>query len=76
MQKTESIHDDIALLYEGLVEMVSHSETTPDITLSVLSKVLVLLALASGRDKEQFLAQMEHVWEFENFFQPDSSEKH
>jgi len=76
MQTPKSSPDDVALFYEGMVQMVSHSEITPEITLSVLAKVIVLLALAAGRDKEQFLAQMEHVWEFENFFQPDSSEKH
>jgi len=72
----ESNPKDVALFYEGIVEMVSHSEVDLPATLAVLSKVLVLLTMSTGKTKEQFFEQIEYVWEFENFFQPDSSEKH
>ena len=72
----ESNAKDIALLYEGMVDVVNHSEVGLKATQAVLTKVLVLLALSSGTTKQEFFDQLEHVWEFENFFQPDSSEKH
>jgi hypothetical protein len=76
MPKLESANEDIAMFYEGIVEMVSHSEVDVSATLAVLSKVLVLLSMSTGEDKEKFFERMEYVWEFENFFQPDSNEKH
>jgi len=62
------------MLYEGMVDMINHSELGIKATQAVLTKVLVLLALSSGSSKQEFLDQLEYVWEFENFFQPD--EKH
>ena len=76
MQNTELNPRDISLLYEGMVDMINHSELGIKATQAVLTKVLVLLALSSGANKQEFLDQLEYVWEFENFFQPDSSEKH
>ena len=76
MQKMESNPKDIALFYEGVVEMVSHSEVDVTATLAVLTKVLVLLNMSTGKTKEQFFEQLDYVWEFENFFQPESNEKH
>ena len=72
----ESSPKDIALLYEGMVDIVNHSEVGLKATQAVLSKVLVLLAMSSGSTKDEFFEQLEYVWQFENFFQPDSSEKH
>ena len=72
----ESSPKDIALLYEGMVDIVNHSEVGLKATQAVLSKVLVLLAMSSGSTKEEFFEQLEYVWQFENFFQPDSNEKH
>jgi hypothetical protein len=74
VQNTELNPRDIALLYEGMVDMINHSELGIKATQAVLTKVLVLLALSSGANKQEFLDQLEYVWEFENFFQPD--EKH
>lgn len=76
MQKMESTPKDIAMLYEGMVEIVNHSEVGIKATQAVLTKVLVLLAMSSGSTKQEFFEQLDYVWEFENFFQPDSSEKH
>lgn len=76
MQKLEPNIKDIALFYEGVVDMVSHSEVDLSATMAVLTKVLVLLAMSSGEDKEKFFDRIDYVWEFENFFQPDSDEKH
>ena len=76
MPNVESSPKDIALLYEGMVDIVNHSEAGLKATQAVLSKVLVLLAMSSGSTKEEFFEQLEYVWQFENFFQPDSSEKH
>ena len=76
MQNTELNPRDISLLYEGMVDMINHSELGIKATQAVLTKVLVLLALSSGTTKQEFFDQLEYVWEFENFFQPDSSEKH
>ena len=76
MPNVESNHKEIALFYEGIVEMVSHSEVDLSATLAVLTKVLVLLAMSSGEDKQKFFERVDYVWEFENFFQPDSNEKH
>jgi hypothetical protein len=72
----ESTPKDIAMLYEGMVEIVNHSEVGIKATQAVLTKVLVLLAMSSGSTKQEFFEQLDYVWEFENFFQPDSSEKH
>jgi hypothetical protein len=72
----ESTPKDIALLYEGMIEIVNHSEVGIKATQAVLTKVLVLLAMSSGSTKQEFFEQLDYVWEFENFFQPDSSEKH
>ena len=74
MQNTELNPRDISLLYEGMVDMINHSELGIKATQAVLTKVLVLLALSSGTTKQEFLDQLEYVWEFENFFQLD--EKH
>jgi hypothetical protein len=74
VQNTELNPRDISLLYEGMVDMINHSELGIKATQAVLTKVLVLLALSSGANKQEFLDQLEYVWEFENFFQPD--EKH
>lgn len=76
MQNVESNRKEIEMLYEGLVEIVNHSQMDADYTIGVLAKVLVLLAIASGRDKQQFMDQMGYVWDFETFFQPESHEKH
>lgn len=76
MPNVESNIKDINLLYEGMVDMVSHSEVGIKAAQAVLSKVLVLLAMSSGSTKQEFFEQLEYVWEFENFFQPDSNEKH
>ena len=76
MPNMESNPKNIALFYEGIVEMVSHSEVDLSATLAVLTKVLVLLAMSSGEDKNKFFERVDYVWEFENFFQPDSNEKH
>jgi hypothetical protein len=74
VQSTELNPRDISLLYEGMVDVVNHSEVGLKATQAVLTKVLVLLALSSGTTKQEFFDQLEYVWEFENFFQPD--EKH
>ena len=74
MQNTELNPRDISLLYEGMVDMINHSELGIKATQAVLTKVLVLLALSSGTTKQEFFDQLEYVWEFENFFQLD--EKH
>ena len=74
MQNTELNPRDISLLYEGMVDMINHSELGIKATQAVLTKVLVLLALSSGANKQEFLDQLEYVLEFENFFQLD--EKH
>jgi hypothetical protein len=74
VQNTELNPRDISLLYEGMVDMINHSELGIKATQAVLTKVLVLLALSSGTTKQEFFDQLEYVWEFENFFQLD--EKH
>jgi hypothetical protein len=70
VQNTELNPRDISLLYEGMVDMINHSEVGIKATQAVLTKVLVLLALSSGATKQEFFDQLEYVWEFENFFQP------
>jgi hypothetical protein len=42
----------------------------------VLTKVLVLLSLSTGVKKSDFFERIDYVWEYENFFQPDSDEVH
>jgi len=56
--------------------MVSHTELTPQEATAVLTKVLVLLSLSTGVKKSDFFERLEYVWEYENFFQPDSDEVH
>jgi tRNA A37 threonylcarbamoyltransferase TsaD len=76
MEEEQATAKELSMLYEGLVETVNHSEAGHNATLAVMSKVLVLLALSGGETKESFFERLDYVWEFENFFQPDSNEKH
>ena len=75
MEET-SAPKELSMFYEGLVEMVSHTELTPQEAMAVLIKVLVLLSLSTGVKKSDFFERLEYVWEYENFFQPDSDEVH
>jgi len=72
----QSAPKELAMFYEGLVEMVSHTELTPQEATAVLVKVLVLLSLSTGVKKSDFFERIDYVWEYENFFQPDSDEVH
>jgi hypothetical protein len=67
---------ELSMFYEGIVEMVSHAELTPQEAIAVLTKVLVLLSMSTGANKQDFFDRLEYVWEYENFFQPDSDEVH
>ena len=72
----QSAPKELSMFYEGLVEMVSHTELTPPEAMAVLIKVLVLLSLSTGVKKQDFFDRLDYVWEYENFFQPDSDEVH
>jgi len=67
---------ELSMFYEGIVEMVSHTELSPQEAVAVLTKVLVLLSMSTGVNKQDFFDRLEYVWEYENFFQPDSDEVH
>jgi len=67
---------ELSMFYEGIVEMVSHTELSPQEAIAVLTKVLVLLSMSTGANKQDFFDRLEYVWEYENFFQPDSDEVH
>lgn len=67
---------DLKLFYEALIEMVSHTELSPTESTAVITKVLVLLSLSTGVKKQDFFERLDYVWEYENFFQPDSDEVH
>ena len=67
---------ELSMFYEGIVEMVSHTELSPQEAIAVLTKVLVLLSMSTGSNKHDFFDRLEYVWEYENFFQPDSDEVH
>ena len=67
-------HKEMSMLYEGLIHLMNHAETSPQETLAVLVKVAVLTALASGEDKQGFMDKVGYVWDYENFNQPDSKE--
>jgi hypothetical protein len=67
---------ELSMFYEGIVEMVSHTELSPQEAIAVLTKVLVLLSMSTGANKHDFFDRLEYVWEYENFFQPDSDEVH
>lgn len=67
---------ELAMFYEGLVDMVSHTELAPQEAVAVLIKVLVLLSISTGTNKQDFFDRLDYVWEYENFFQPDSDEVH
>ena len=72
----QSAPKELSMFYEGLVEMVSHTELTPPEAMAVLIKVLVLLSISTGTNKQDFFDRLDYVWEYENFFQPDSDEVH
>ena len=72
----QSAPKELTMFYEGLVEMVSHTELNPHAAMAVLTKVLVLIAMSTGTNKQDFFNRLDHVWEYENFFQPDSDEVH
>ena len=76
VMEQQSAPKELAMFYEGLVEMVSHTELTPQEAMAVLTKVLVLLSLSTGTNKQDFFERIDYVWEYENFFQPDSDEVH
>lgn len=67
-------HKEISMLYEGLIHLMNHAETSPQETLAVLVKVAVLTAIASSEDKQGFIDKVGYVWDYENFNQPDSKE--
>ena len=67
-------HKEMSMLYEGLIHLMTHAETSPQETLAVLVKVAVLTALASCEDKQGFIDKVGYVWDYENFNQPDSKE--
>ena len=67
-------HKEMSMLYEGLIHLMNHAETSPQETLAVLVKVAVLTALASGEGKQGFIDKVGYVWDYENFNQPDSKE--
>jgi hypothetical protein len=72
----QSAPKELSMFYEGIVEMVSHTELAPQEAIAVLIKVLVLLSMSTGTNKQDFFERLEYVWEYENFFQPDSDEVH
>ena len=72
----QSAPKELSMFYEGIVEMVSHTELAPQEAVAVLTKVLVLLSMSTGASKQDFFERLEYVWEYENFFQPDSDEVH
>ena len=72
----QSAPKELSMFYEGIVEMVSHTELAPQEAVAVLTKVLVLLSMSTGTNKQDFFERLEYVWEYENFFQPDSDEVH
>jgi hypothetical protein len=76
MMEEQSAPKELSMFYEGLVEMVSHTELNAQAAMAVLTKVLVLLAMSTGTKKQDFFNRLDHVWEYENFFQPDSDEVH
>ena len=63
----QSAPKELSMFYEGLVEMVSHTELTPPEAMAVLIKVLVLLSLSTGVKKQDFFERLDYVWEYENF---------
>ena len=46
---------ELSMFYEGIVEMVSHTELSPQEAIAVLTKVLVLLSMSTGANKQDFL---------------------
>ena len=76
MMEEQSAPKELTMFYEGLVEMVSHTELNSHAAMAVLTKVLVLVAMSTGTKKQDFFNRLDHVWEYENFFQPDSDEVH
>jgi len=72
----QSAPKELSMFYEGIVEMVSHTELAPQEAIAVLTKVLVLLSMSTGASKQDFFERLEYVWEYENFFQPTDNEVH
>ena len=56
MQKIESTNKDIALFYEGIVDMVSHSEVDLSATLAVLTRCWYCLQCPAVRIKKSSLS--------------------
>jgi hypothetical protein len=72
----QSAPKEFSMFYEGIVEMVSHTELAPQEVMASLVKIIVLLSLATGTDKQKLLTAIDLVWEYENFFQPPDNEVH
>ena len=64
-----------AALLEGVLELCEAADIPRVAVIAVLSKVLVLACLPD-EDKEQFLARLSYVYDFETFMRPDSQEIH
>ena len=66
---------DMEMLYEGMVDMINHSGLETGLVLGVMSKLIVLLAV-NFESKEQFLAYLGLVYDYESFMRPTPDEVH
>lgn len=64
-----------AMLLEGVLELCEAANVPRSAIVAVLSKVLVVACL-DDEDKDDFLARMAYVYDFERFMKPDSKEIH
>jgi hypothetical protein len=76
MSENDLSQKEFSMFYEGLVHMVGHTSLSPQEVMASLVKIIVLLSLATGTDKQKLLTAIDLVWEYENFFQPTDNEVH
>jgi hypothetical protein len=76
MSENDLSQKEFSMFYEGIVYMVGHTSLSPQEVMASLVKIIVLLSLATGTDKQKLLTAIDLVWEYENFFQPTDNEVH
>lgn len=61
------------MLYETILEAIEHADMSREAVIAVLTKVLVLTCIPD-ESKRELLERVAYVYDFENFYRPESTE--
>lgn len=62
-------------LFKDIVQLINDADIHPEIVFSVLIKLVTMHGIQHF-DKDEYMMRVNHVWNFEKFFTPDSNEVH